>query len=92
MSHLDLLLLIVDPSQRRCYPDSAIVAGAPQPSRVSFTGAPALVGATYDDRPLLGFDRGAPRMVRFQWQRRILIALFPFVAACGSSLRSKAPP
>jgi membrane-bound lytic murein transglycosylase D len=30
-------------------------------------------------------------MVGPQWQRRILVALFPFVTACGSSLRSQVP-
>jgi membrane-bound lytic murein transglycosylase D len=30
-------------------------------------------------------------MVRHQWQQRLSIALLPFVVACGSSLKSKAP-
>lgn len=30
-------------------------------------------------------------MPGLRWQRRILVALLPFVAACGSSLRSSAP-
>src|SRR5207247_2734312 len=34
-------------------------------------------------------NRGAPRMVEFHWQRRLLIALLPFVAACGSSVRTQ---
>ena len=30
-------------------------------------------------------------MLGSQWRRRTLVALFPFVAACGTSLRSQAP-
>jgi membrane-bound lytic murein transglycosylase D len=30
-------------------------------------------------------------MLGSQWQRRTLVALFPFVAACGSSLRTQGP-
>src|SRR5262245_1721804 len=30
-------------------------------------------------------------MIRFDWQRRLVTALLPFVAACGSSLHSSKP-
>src|SRR5919202_4985813 len=56
---------------------------------VPAAGAPA-VGATYErfgDRP----TRGAPVMVPRFLQPRLVIALLPFVVACGSSIRKQAP-
>ena len=71
------------------YLDSAIGAGAPQPSRVMNTEPPLWGRLTTRNDTRVIPNRGAPRMVRSRWQRRIFIALLPFVAACGSSVRTQ---
>ena len=57
------------------------------------------MGATYDaDGIAAGRDRGAPKMVRPDWQLRAVVAVLPFVVAFGSRLdassshRISAPP
>src|SRR2546427_6223299 len=71
------------------YLDSAIGAGAPQRSRVMNTEPPLWGRLTTRGDTRVIPNRGAPRMVRSHWQRRIFIALLPFVAACGSSVRTQ---
>src|SRR5438270_4274733 len=71
-----------------------MVRGRPSPPRVAEHGAPA-VGATYDAKRrhavAAGRHRGAPGMLGTHWQRHVLVALVPFAAACGSSLKTHVP-